>query len=104
MLAVTFTKANPPGSFPTMTLAKLINRMAIPPLFIMLPARIKKGIARRAKLSRPVAIRCEKVVKAARLSIEISIVNIPDIPMLKAIGTPITSRIKKLDTRTKIPV
>ena len=32
---IMFTKANPPGSGPTMALAKLISRTAIPPLFII---------------------------------------------------------------------
>ena len=53
----TLTIATPPGIPPTNTRAKSINRMAIPPLFIIFPASIKNGIARSAKLSNPVAIR-----------------------------------------------
>ena len=57
MFANTFTKAKPAGQRPTNTRARFISRIAIPPLFIIFPAKTKKGIANKAKLSRPVAIR-----------------------------------------------
>jgi len=43
--ANTATAPNPPRTQPTSTLAKLINLFAIPPVVIIFPARIKKGIA-----------------------------------------------------------
>jgi hypothetical protein len=77
--------------------------MAIPPLFMILPAKIKNGIANRVKLSKPVAIRCANVVIAGSVSMLTNIVNIPDIPILKAMGTPSTSKITKLTTNIIIP-
>lgn len=49
--------AKDPGIRPTNTLAKLTNRNAIPPLFIMIPANTKSGIANMVKSSIPVTIR-----------------------------------------------
>ena len=57
ILATTLTTAKPPGNRPTSTLAKSISRKAMPPLFMILPAKMKKGIASRAKLSNPEAMR-----------------------------------------------
>ena len=79
---MTLTTANPPGNRPTSTLAKSISRWAIPPLFMILPAKIKKGMANKAKLSRPDAIRRAKVVKAGNESILTNMVNTPAKPML----------------------
>jgi hypothetical protein len=42
---------------------------------------MKNGIANRAKLSRPVAIRWAKVVKAGNESILTSMVSMPEIPI-----------------------
>jgi hypothetical protein len=78
--------------------------MAIPPLFIIPPARTKKGMASRAKLSSPVAMRWAKVVRAGMVSMDISMVRIPEIPILKAMGTPIISRIIKLRTRIRTSI
>jgi hypothetical protein len=63
---------------------------------------MKKGMARRAKLSRPVAIRWATVVKAGTVLILKSIVVIVAIPMLKEIGTPMQRRKKKHSARTRI--
>jgi hypothetical protein len=42
---------------------------------------MKNGMASKAKLSRPVAIRCAKVVKAGNESILTNIVSIPEMPI-----------------------
>lgn len=42
MLATALVWARAPGMLPVNSLAKLIRRMAMPPLFIMLPARMKR--------------------------------------------------------------
>jgi hypothetical protein len=47
------TSARPPGRRPTMAAARSIRRRASPPLPISSPARMKKGMASRAKLSMP---------------------------------------------------
>ncbi|GAI07606.1 unnamed protein product, partial [marine sediment metagenome] len=86
--AMMLTKARPPGNLPTRTLAKAISRLAIPPRFISCPESIKKGMARRAKLSSPVAMRWATVVKAGPLLMLNSMVVIVAIPMLKETGTP----------------
>ena len=87
---------------PTRIFAKLINLLAIPPTFINCPAKIKNGIARRAKLSSPVAILCEMVVSEGKVLILISIVNKLDMPMLNEIGTPTESRAANEITRISI--
>jgi hypothetical protein len=61
-------------------------------------------MARSAKLSRPVAILWANVENAGIVSIEISIVIIPDIPMLNAIGTPIARNITKDSTRIRTSI
>ena len=82
ILAITFTKARPPGIHPTSTFAKSIRRRAIPPLFIICPAKMKKGIAKRVKLSNPAAIRCAMVVTDGKNGMLTSMVNMPEIPRL----------------------
>ena len=90
--------ANPPGKNPTKVLAKEINRSAIPPLLIICPESMKKGMAKSAKLSNPVAIRCETVVVAAENGMAAIRVNIDDMAIHQATGTPKTKRIRKLKT------
>ena len=48
--------ASPPGKNPTRVLAKEINLLAMPPLLMICPDSMKKGMAKSAKLSNPVAI------------------------------------------------
>jgi hypothetical protein len=61
-------------------------------------------MAKRAKLSNPVAIRWANVVNAGKVSMLTSMVKMPEIPMLNAIGTPMDKRIIKLTTSTKTPI
>ena len=52
MQATTVARASPPLKRPTKTFITSMSRWAISPSVMMPPARIKKGIARRMKLSR----------------------------------------------------
>ena len=47
-----------PGILPTNSWAKLTRRFAMPPLFMMLPARINRGTASRENDSTPEFIFC----------------------------------------------
>jgi hypothetical protein len=49
-LAMTQTCPSPPDTWPTKAFANRNIRLVTPPVFIRLPARIKKGIASRVKL------------------------------------------------------
>ena len=57
MFPTTFVCANDPGNFPDNSVAKLTNLIAIPPLFIIIPANIKNGIANNENELIPVNIR-----------------------------------------------
>ncbi len=59
-------------------------------------------MARRAKLSSPVAIRWATVVRAGPPLMLNSMVEIVAIPMLKEIGTPRMRRRAKLKMRTRM--
>tara|TARA_B110000438_G_C15819812_1_gene653830 strand:- start:5765 stop:6118 length:354 start_codon:yes stop_codon:yes gene_type:complete len=100
MADIILINANPPGKAPTIVLAKPIRRLAIPPCVISCPERIKKGIAKSVKLSKPVAIRCAIVVAAGINGREIIIVSSDEIAMLHATGVPIEIKIIKLKIRT----
>ena len=69
------TWASPPGSVPRIDLANSMSRLAIPPEFMICPARMKNGIARSVNESSPVAIRCATVVTLGPVGIESSIVR-----------------------------
>ena len=58
MLPTILAWAREPGIQPTNSFAKFTRRLAIPPLFMMLPARMKRGMASREKLSTPLFIFC----------------------------------------------
>ena len=89
--------AKPPGKKPTKALAKETSLRATPPLFINSPANMKNGIANNAKLSSPVAIRCETVVNAGKKGTLTKRVKRAEMIILHAIGVPIESSIKKLN-------
>ena len=89
-------RANPPGKKPTNVLANATNLWATPPLFINSPDNIKNGIANKAKLSIPVAIRWEIVVNAGRKGTLTKRVKRDEIIILQATGVPIESNNKKL--------
>ena len=93
------TCAKPPGNAPTIALAKLISLLAIPPLFIICPARIKNGMAKMEKLSKPVTTRCAVVVNAGITGIPLTkIVITAAMPILQATGMRNTIKTIKLST------
>jgi hypothetical protein len=67
----------------------------------MFPAKIKKGMARRVKLSNPDAIFCETTAIEESNGNKIKIDASEDIPIEKDMGTPNTNKRKKLPNRTK---
>src|SRR5690554_4163536 len=76
-----------------MTLAQFTSLMAMPPLFMMLPARMKNGMASREKELVPMNSLCADVTMAfsnGRISAMARVEERP-IPML--MGTPMISRI-----------
>ena len=93
MFATTFVCAKADGIRPLKTLAQLTRRMAIPPLFIIFPAKIKKGIAISENEFEPAKSLCADVVKA----IYPGSIHIMDIaeesPMLTPMGTPMANKI-----------
>ncbi|MNP50390.1 hypothetical protein D3C76_1446520 [compost metagenome] len=70
--------------------------MAIPPLFISVPAKIKKGIASSEKLSKPFARRWETVMTAISHGNISSMEATVAIPIEKEIGIPMKTSTKKL--------
>jgi hypothetical protein len=72
----------------------------MPPLFINCPESIKNGMANSAKLSSPVPILWDTVVKAAKAGILTNIVSTDEIAILQATGVPIDSSPMKLNTKT----
>ncbi len=56
-LAPAFVTSSAPGSLPKMAMTKFTSRLAMPPWFIRLPARMKKGIAVRLNLLMPTKMR-----------------------------------------------
>src|SRR5699024_3215415 len=75
MLPTTFVCASDPGILPTSTLAKLISLNAIPPLFMIIPARTNKGTASIVKLFISVTRRwapVKIVVSNGRMSINVN--------------------------------
>ena len=102
MLASTLQCANAPGSRPASTLAKLISRMAMPPWFMMLPARMKKGMASSVKLSSPEAICWATIKTDCSTPMNSRKVSVAAEPMAKAMGTPMAMKMTKEPKRTQI--
>jgi hypothetical protein len=61
---------------------------------------MKNGIANKAKLSNPVAIRCDMVVKAGIAEKFTNMVNKEEIAILHATGIPMPKKRIKLKTKT----
>ena len=102
MADITLISAKPPGKKPTNALANATSLWATPPLFINSPDNIKNGIANKAKLSIPVAMRWEIVVNAGKKGTLTKRVNSDDIIILQATGVPIDSSNKKLNNSMTI--
>ncbi len=54
--APAFVTKRAPGSFPKIAITKSTRRLAIPPWFIKLPAKMKKGIAVKLNLLIPTKV------------------------------------------------
>ena len=92
IFATTLVCASAPGALPVISFARLIRRMAMPPRFMILPARIKKGIASRAKTEIPEKIRCAPVTTAMSARSTGKMAQIEENPSAMDMGTPHKSR------------
>ena len=81
-----------PGSLPRMAMTKSTRRLAMPPWFMMLPARMKNGIAVRLNLLMPTKVRCAAVSTATFRSMEERMAVSEETAMAYEIGTPKNSR------------
>ena len=104
MFARTLLSARAPGSLPHKASASLIILIAIPPLFIKLPARTKNGIARRGNEFKPVNIFCAQVTSATFVGRITTIAIAEDMPIATAIGAPINKIITSATTITIVAV
>ena len=91
MLATALVCARAPGIFPVNSLAKLISRMAIPPLFMIFPARIKNGMASRLNTEIPEKIRCAPVSTPRPTSSTGRMAQMEDTARATEMGTPASS-------------
>ena len=99
-LATTEIQDRRPGSCLSNSAKNPISRSEIPPLAMMLPARMKNGTAISVKLSSCVNMRVGTEARYCGLLV-MTIVNAAAIPRLMAIGTPRNR--KKNSTENKIP-
>ena len=100
---ITHTMARPPCRWPTQVSAKRISLLDIWALSIMLPARIKKGMARSTNLLvdeenswGKLLMTVSKGRPAPWMSMEMTL----ETPRQTAMGVPISSRTAKLINRT----
>src|SRR5690606_1268596 len=100
--ATTSTANKPPGTLPVIALDKSRSRLAMPPSFIISPAKTKNGMANKEKLSKPVPIRWATVVAAGTVATVTRRVIKPEKPRLHATGTPRAIRDTKVTTRMMI--
>ena len=70
-------------------MAQFISLIAIPPVFIIFPAKIKNGIANNEKEFVPIKILWAEVIIAALKGNINNIAILDESPMLILIGTPI---------------
>ena len=95
IFATALVCASAPGILPVNNFAKLIRRMAIPPLFIRFPARIKNGMARRLNTEIPEKMRCAPVSTDAPVSRTGRIAPMDETARATAMGTPARSMITR---------
>ncbi len=91
IFAMTLVWASAPGIRPAMTLATLTRRSAMPPLFIRLPANMKKGIAIREKEFAPAKSRWALVAKEISAGSMQSMATALDRPTDTLMDTPIAN-------------
>lgn len=97
MLATTFVCAREPGILPVKRLAKLIRRSAIPPRFIIFPAKIKNGMASKLKTDIPEKMRWALVSTVGPRFITGKMPQQEEIASETAIGAPaISNRAKTI--------
>ena len=91
MFATALVWARAPGMLPVKSFAKLMRRMAIPPLFMIFPARMKNGMARRLNTDMPEKILCAPVSTAAPVLSTGRMAQMDDTARATAMGTPAKS-------------
>src|SRR5699024_399145 len=96
---ITAAMAKPPVNLPTNTLAKSNNLLEIPPFPIISPAKIKNGIAIKAKLSVEVTNPWDK--KVIDIFDEYRAVARPASPSAIPIGTVSAMNRKKVPNKTE---
>jgi len=99
ILANIFTAANPPLILPMIILLKFTIRLAIPPLSIILPIRIKKGIQVSTKLLTPENILWNTIIRGKSAK---KIANTAAIPNEKETGIPRIRSIKNVIISTRL--
>ena len=80
-LVPTLVTSRAPGSLPRMAITKFTRRLAMPPWFMMLPARMKKGIAVRENLDMPTKVRWAAVSTATSRSMQVRMAAREEMPM-----------------------
>lgn len=101
ILATTLDWASAPGIRPAMTLATLTMRSAMPPLFMMLPARMKKGMAISEKELAPAKSRWALVAKETSAGSIHSVATALDRPTETLMETPMASMMTRSTTMTR---
>lgn len=91
----------PPGILPLITLAQLTSLVAIPPLFIILPARMKNGMAISENELEPANILCADVANDTSAGIIQIIETADESPIATPIGAPIISSTTRIVTITR---
>lgn len=93
-LAMMLAWARPPRTWPARMLAKRTSLWVMPDLFMISPAKMKKGIAMSVNISKPEKY-CRGAIekKAAPEPMRKSPAS-PASPMVKPIGTPSARRVK----------
>ena len=87
--------ASPPWRCPTRTLLNLTRRVVMPVLFMISPARMKKGMAMRVNMSTPAKYRWGTSWSTDGSSI-FSMAARPLTPSTKPMGMPTAMRIRKV--------
>ena len=95
MLVTTVTWPSPPRICPTRHWAKWTRRCVIPPVFMRLPARMKKGIASSVKLVVPEYMRAGSISRTSVCPSPTKKITAVK-PMQTAMGSP--SKMKRKST------
>ena len=101
MFAITLDCANAPGIRPPMTFAQFTSLNAIPPLFIMFPARMKNGIAISENELEPAKILCADVANATLDGSMQIMETAEESPIPTPMGTPAASNKTRRTTITR---